>query len=85
MMGAVKRGNREIIIEAKMACRRNILFRLQGQILAQDGDFVKAGSALSDGQTSPQDILSIQGPFAVQQYVVNEIQEVYRLQGRKDK
>jgi DNA-directed RNA polymerase subunit beta' len=54
---------------------------LTTQILAQDGDFVKAGSSLSDGQTSPQDILSIQGPFAVQQYVVNEIQEVYRLQG----
>jgi len=56
---------------------------LTRQILAQDGDFVKAGSPLSDGQISPQDILAIQGPFAVQQYVVNEIQEVYRLQGVK--
>jgi DNA-directed RNA polymerase subunit beta' len=64
-MGAVKRGNREIIIEAKDGVTRKYL----------------AGSPLSDGQVSPQDILSIQGPFAVQQYVVNEIQEVYRLQG----
>ncbi|HEV8287129.1 MAG TPA: DNA-directed RNA polymerase subunit beta' [Chitinophagaceae bacterium] len=80
-MGAVKRGNREIIIEAKDGVTKKYLVPLTRQILAQDGDFVKAGSALSDGQISPQDILSIQGPFAVQQYVVNEIQEVYRLQG----
>lgn len=80
-MGAIKRGNREIIIEAKDGVTRKYLVPLTRQILAQDGDFVKAGTALSDGQTSPQDILSIQGPFAVQQYVVNEIQEVYRLQG----
>ncbi|OLY92195.1 DNA-directed RNA polymerase subunit beta' [Cnuella takakiae] len=82
-MGAVKRGNREIIIEAKDGVTKKYLVPLTRQILAQDGDFVKAGNALSDGQTSPQDILSIQGPFAVQQYVVNEIQEVYRLQGVK--
>ena len=80
-MGAIKRGNREIIIEAKDGIQKKYLVPLTRQILAQDGDFVKAGNALSDGQTSPQDILSIQGPFAVQQYVVNEIQEVYRLQG----
>src|SRR5436190_816056 len=80
-MGAIKRGNREIIIEAKDGVTKKYLVPLTRQILAQDGDFVKAGSALSDGQISPQDILSIQGPFAVQQYVVNEIQEVYRLQG----
>ncbi|GAC1420182.1 MAG: DNA-directed RNA polymerase subunit beta' [Flavisolibacter sp.] len=80
-MGAVKRGNREIIIEAKDGITKKYLVPLTRQILAQDGDFVKAGSPLSDGQISPQDILSIQGPFAVQQYVVNEIQEVYRLQG----
>ena len=80
-MGAVKRGNREIIIEAKDGVTRKYLVPLTRQILAQDGDFIKAGSPLSDGQVSPQDILSIQGPFAVQQYVVNEIQEVYRLQG----
>jgi DNA-directed RNA polymerase subunit beta' len=82
-MGAVKRGNREIIVEAKDGVTKKYLVPLTRQILAQDGDFVKAGSALSDGQISPQDILAIQGPFAVQQYVVNEIQEVYRLQGVK--
>jgi DNA-directed RNA polymerase subunit beta' len=83
MMGSIKRGNREIIIEAKDGVQKKYLVPLTRQILAQDGDFVKAGSPLSDGQISPQDILSIQGPFAVQQYVVNEIQEVYRLQGVK--
>jgi DNA-directed RNA polymerase subunit beta' len=82
-MGSIKRGNREIVIEAKDGVTKKYLVPLTRQILAQDGDFVKAGSPLSDGQTSPQDILSIQGPFAVQQYVVNEIQEVYRLQGVK--
>jgi len=80
-MGAIKRGNREIVIEAKDGVTKKYLVPLTRQILAQDGDFVKAGSPLSDGQISPQDILAIQGPFAVQQYVVNEIQEVYRLQG----
>src|SRR5687768_16757843 len=80
-MGAVKRGNREIIIEAKDGVTKKYVVPLTRQILAQDGDFVKAGSPLSDGQVAPGDILSIQGPFAVQQYVVNEIQEVYRLQG----
>jgi DNA-directed RNA polymerase subunit beta' len=80
-MGSIKRGNREIIIEAKDGVTRKYLVPLTRQILAQDGDFVKAGSPLSDGQIAPQDILAIQGPFAVQQYVVNEIQEVYRLQG----
>lgn len=82
-MGSIKRGNREIVIEAKDGVTKKYLVPLTRQILAQDGDFVKAGSPLSDGQISPQDILSIQGPFAVQQYVVNEIQEVYRLQGVK--
>jgi len=80
-MGSIKRGNREILIEAKDGVQKKYLVPLTRQILAQDGDFTKAGSPLSDGQISPQDILSIQGPFAVQQYVVNEIQEVYRLQG----
>jgi DNA-directed RNA polymerase subunit beta' len=80
-MGAVKRGNREIIIEAKDGVTKKYLVPLTRQILAQDGDFVKAGSPLSDGQVAPIDILSIKGPFAVQEYVVNEIQEVYRLQG----
>jgi DNA-directed RNA polymerase subunit beta' len=71
------------VIEAKDGVTKKYLVPLTRQILAQDGDFVKAGSPMSDGQISPQDILSIQGPFAVQQYVVNEIQEVYRLQGVK--
>jgi DNA-directed RNA polymerase subunit beta' len=81
--GAVKRGNREIIVESKDGVTKKYLVPLTRQILAQDGDFVKAGSPLSDGAISPADILSIKGPFAVQEYVVNEIQEVYRLQGVK--
>jgi DNA-directed RNA polymerase subunit beta' len=79
--GAIKRGNREIVVEAKDGIVKKYLVPLTRQILAQDGDFVKAGTPLSDGQTAPSDILSIKGPFAVQEYVVNEIQEVYRLQG----
>ena len=81
--GAIKRGNREIIVEAKDGVVRKYLVPLSRQILVQDGDFVKAGTGLSDGQISPADILAIKGPFAVQEYVVNEIQEVYRLQGVK--
>lgn len=81
--GAIKRGNREISVEAKDGVMRKYLVPLSRQILVQDGDFVKAGAPLSDGQTSPADILAIKGPFAVQEYVVNEIQEVYRLQGVK--
>ncbi len=81
--GAIKRGNREIIVEAKDSVVKKYLVPLSRQILVQDGDFVKAGAALSDGQTAPADILSIKGPYAVQEYVVNEIQEVYRLQGVK--
>ena len=81
--GAIKRGNREIIVEAKDGVIKKYLVPLTRQILVQDGDFIKAGAPLSDGQISPSDILSIKGPFAVQEYVVNEIQEVYRLQGVK--
>jgi DNA-directed RNA polymerase subunit beta' len=81
--GNIKRGNREIIVEAKDGVIKKYLVPLTRQILAQDGDFVKAGAQLSDGQVAPADILSIKGPFAVQEYVVNEIQEVYRLQGVK--
>jgi len=81
--GAIKRGNREISVEAKDGVLRKYLVPLSRQILVQDGDFVKAGAPLSDGQISPADILAIKGPFAVQEYVVNEIQEVYRLQGVK--
>jgi len=79
--GNIKRGNREIIVEARDGIIKKYLVPLTRQILVQDGDFVKAGTPLSDGQTAPADILSIKGPFAVQEYVVNEIQEVYRLQG----
>ncbi|MCX8019621.1 MAG: DNA-directed RNA polymerase subunit beta' [Chitinophagaceae bacterium] len=82
-LGAVKRGNREIIVEAKDGMQKKYLIPLTRQILAQDGDYVKAGAPLSDGQIAPSDILAIKGPFAVQEYVVNEIQEVYRLQGVK--
>lgn len=81
--GSVKRGNRELIVESRDGVTKKYLVPLTRQILAQDGDFVKAGSALSDGAISPADILAIKGPFAVQEYVVNEIQEVYRLQGVK--
>ncbi|MFL5743569.1 MAG: DNA-directed RNA polymerase subunit beta' [Niastella sp.] len=81
--GAIKRGNREIVVEAKDGVIKKYLVPLTRQILVQDGDFNKAGSPLSDGQVSPSDILAIKGPFAVQEYVVNEIQEVYRLQGVK--
>jgi DNA-directed RNA polymerase subunit beta' len=81
--GAIKRGNREIVVEAKDGVVKKYLVPLTRQILVQDGDFIKAGASLSDGQVSPGDILSIKGPFAVQEYVVNEIQEVYRLQGVK--
>jgi DNA-directed RNA polymerase subunit beta' len=79
--GNVKRGNREIVVEAKDGMIKKYLVPLSRQILVQDGDFVKAGAQLSDGQIAPYDILNIKGPFAVQEYVVNEIQEVYRLQG----
>jgi DNA-directed RNA polymerase subunit beta' len=79
--GNIKRGNREIVVEARDGVVKKYLVPLTRQILAQDGDFVKAGIALSDGQIAPADILSIKGPYAVQEYVVNEIQEVYRLQG----
>ncbi len=81
--GNIKRGNREIIVEARDGVIKKYLVPLTRQILAQEGDFIKAGIALSDGQIAPADILSIKGPFAVQEYVVNEIQEVYRLQGVK--
>ena len=81
--GVIKRGNREIVVEAKDGVVKKYLVPLTRQILVQDGDFIKAGAPLSDGQVAPGDILAIKGPFAVQEYVVNEIQEVYRLQGVK--
>ncbi len=81
--GNVKRGNREIIVESREGLVKKYLVPLTRHIMVQDGDFVKAGTPLSDGATTPSDILSIKGPFAVQEYLVNEIQEVYRLQGVK--
>jgi DNA-directed RNA polymerase subunit beta' len=81
--GNVKRGNREIIIESREGLVKKYLVPLTRHIMVQDGDFVKAGTSLSDGATTPGDILAIKGPFAVQEYLVNEIQEVYRLQGVK--
>ncbi|MBX2931770.1 MAG: DNA-directed RNA polymerase subunit beta' [Chitinophagaceae bacterium] len=81
--GNIKRGNREIIVESKDGMIKKYLVPTSRQTLVQESDFVKAGTALSDGQIAPADILAIKGPFAVQEYVVNEIQEVYRLQGVK--
>ncbi len=81
--GKIKRGNREIIVESKTGDVRKYLIKLSNQILVQENDFIKAGMPLSDGAITPTDILNIQGPSAVQEYLVNEIQEVYRLQGVK--
>ena len=81
--GKIKRGNREIIVESKFGDVKKYLVKLSNQILVQENDFVKAGMPLSDGSITPLDILSIKGPSAVQQYLVNEVQEVYRLQGVK--
>jgi DNA-directed RNA polymerase subunit beta' len=81
--GKIKRGNREVIIEARTGEIKKYLIPLSRHILVQENDFVKAGQTLSDGAITPKDILSIKGPTAVQEYIVNEIQEVYRLQGVK--
>ncbi|SKB87535.1 DNA-directed RNA polymerase subunit beta' [Maribacter arcticus] len=81
--GKIKRGNREIIIESKLGEVKKYLVKLSNQILVQENDYVRAGMPLSDGSITPEDILSIKGPSAVQQYLVNEVQEVYRLQGVK--
>ena len=81
--GKIKRGNRELIVEAKTGEISKYLVKLSNQILVQENDFVRAGTALSDGSITPDDILKIKGPTAVQEYIVNEIQEVYRLQGVK--
>ena len=81
--GKIKRGNREIIIESKAGDIKKYLVKLSNQILVQENDFIKAGMPLSDGSITPNDILNIKGPSAVQQYLVNEVQEVYRLQGVK--
>ena len=79
----LKRGNKEIIITSKSGETKSYLIPTTKQILAQENDFIKAGTPLSDGATSPADILAIKGPTKVQEYLVNEIQEVYRLQGVK--
>ena len=81
--GKIKRGNREIVVESKTGEVKKYLVKLSNQILVQENDFVKAGMSLSDGAITPNDILNIKGPSAVQQYLVNEVQEVYRLQGVK--
>jgi DNA-directed RNA polymerase subunit beta' len=81
--GGIKRGNREIIIESRDGVTKKYLVPLTKHIIVQEGDFIKAGTALSDGSTTPSDILNIKGSHAVQEYLVNEIQEVYRLQGVK--
>ena len=82
-MGKLKRGNREIIITSKVGDVRKYLVPLSKQVLVQENDYVRAGTPLSDGAITPADILAIKGPTAVQEYIVNEIQDVYRLQGVK--
>ena len=79
----LKRGNREIVITSKTGEEKKYLVNTSKQILAQENDFVKSGTSLSDGAMTPADILAIKGPMKVQEYIVNEIQEVYRLQGVK--
>jgi DNA-directed RNA polymerase subunit beta' len=81
--GKIKRGNREVIVESRVGDKYKYMVPLSKHILVQDNDFVRAGSALSDGAITPKDILNIKGPTAVQEYIVNEIQDVYRLQGVK--
>ena len=82
-MGKVKRGNREIVVTSKVGDVKKYLVALSKQILVQDGDYVRAGTPLSDGAVTPSDILAIKGPTAVQEYIVNEAQDVYRSQGVK--
>ena len=83
IMGKIKRGNREIIVRNKSGEEKHYLVPLTKQIMVQENDYVKAGMRLSDGAVSPTDLLRILGPIKVQEYIVNEIQEVYRLQGVK--
>jgi DNA-directed RNA polymerase subunit beta' len=81
--GKIKRGNREIMVESKTGDITKYLIKLSNQILVQENDYIKAGMPLSDGAVTPEDILRIQGPYKLQEFLVNEIQEVYRLQGVK--
>ncbi|MCR5313812.1 MAG: DNA-directed RNA polymerase subunit beta' [Bacteroidaceae bacterium] len=80
-MGRVKRGNREVILTSKVGDIRKYLIPLSKQILVQENDYVRAGTPLSDGAITPADILAIKGPTAVQEYIVNQVQDVYRMQG----
>ena len=82
-MGKIKRGNREIVVTSKTGEEKKYLVNLSKQILVQENDYVRAGTPLSDGAITPSDILAIKGPTAVQEYIVNEVQDVYRLQGVK--
>ena len=82
-MGDIKRGNREVVVTSKLGEQKKYLVPLSKQILVQENDYVRAGTPLSDGSITPSDILAIQGPTAVQEYIVNEVQDVYRLQGVK--
>ena len=81
--GKIKRGNREITVTSKLGEEKKYLIPLSKQILVQEGDYVRAGTPLSDGAITPTDILNIMGPTAVQEYIVNEVQDVYRMQGVK--
>ena len=81
--GKVKRGNREISVTSKIGEEKKYLVPLSKQILVQENDYVRAGTPLSDGAITPTDILNIMGPTAVQEYIVNEVQDVYRMQGVK--
>ncbi len=81
--GKIKRGSRELVVTSRLGEEKHYLIPLSKQILVQENDFVRAGTALSDGAITPDDILAIKGPTAVQEYIVNEVQDVYRLQGVK--
>jgi DNA-directed RNA polymerase subunit beta' len=82
-LGKIKRGNREIIVTSRSGDVRKYLVPLSRQILVQENDYIRAGTPLSDGAITPSDILAIKGPTAVQEYIVNEVQDVYRMQGVK--
>ncbi|MDR1859498.1 MAG: DNA-directed RNA polymerase subunit beta' [Bacteroidales bacterium] len=82
-LGAIKRGNREIKVTPRAGTEKKYLVSLSKQILVQDNDYIKAGTPLSDGAITPADILAIKGPTAVQEYILNEVQDVYRMQGVK--
>lgn len=82
-LGKIKRGNREIVVTSKSGDVKRYLVPLSKQILVQDNDYIRAGTPLSDGATTPSDILAIKGPTAVQEYILNEVQDVYRMQGVK--